>query len=301
MNALTLDQFRVFVTIAKEGSFAEAARRMNRAQSAITYAIQKLEEQSGLTLFDRSTYRPTLTEAGKALLPRARRILDDVSDWRNQAQGISKGLEAELVLAVNAYAPPALLSRVLGAFNATFPFVEIRILTETVNAATEALRSGVADLGLLTEREPDEFERRVCGQIELVAVASPTHPLGKIEGSFSAELLRDHTQLVISPAPHMDSGRDYGVHAANRWRLNDLQTKHDLILAGIGWGSMPRSRIEGDLAAGRLIELRPDSWEGSDRMPSFPLAIAYRKDKALGPAGQWLVEQFVASRASSAT
>jgi DNA-binding transcriptional LysR family regulator len=75
MDALTIDQFAVFAAIAKEGSFAAAARRMNRAQSAITYAIQKLEDQSGVELFDRSSYRPVLTEAGKALLPRALRIL----------------------------------------------------------------------------------------------------------------------------------------------------------------------------------------------------------------------------------
>ena len=59
---------------------------------------------------------------------------------------------------------------------------------------------------------------------------------------------------------------------------------------------MPLSRVEGDITAGRLIELRPDRWEGSDRMPSFPLVIAYKKEKALGPAGQWLVERFVAEQ-----
>lgn len=296
MDALTLDQFLVFVTIIDAGSFAAAARRLSRAQSAITYAIQKLEEQSRLTLFDRSAYRPILTEAGKALMPRARRILDDVADWRQQAQGISMGLEAELILAATSYAPPSLLNRVLREFNATFPFVEIRILTDTFDASAKAVRDGRADLGLLAERQPEEFERRICGRIDLVPVAAPSHPLGQIVGKFSAALLRDHTQLVISPAPHMDSGRDYGVLAVNRWRVNDLQTKYDLILAGVGWGSMPRSRVVEDLATGRLIELRPDSWEGTDWIPSFPLVIAYRKDKTLGPAGQWLVEQFVASQ-----
>lgn len=246
-----------------------------------------------MLLFDRSAYRPVLTEAGKALLPRARRILDDVADWRQQAQGISKGLEAELTLAVVSYAPANLLSHVLGEFTRAFPFVEIRILTDTFDAAAKALRDGKADLGLLAERQPDEFERRVCGRIDLVPVAAPPHPLGKIDGPFSATILRDYTQLVISPD---DSGRDYGVHAANRWRVNDLQTKYDLILAGVGWGSMPRSRVEGDIAAGRLIELRPESWEGSDLMPSFPLVIAHRKEKALGPAGVWLMEKFASHR-----
>ena len=71
MDSLTLDQFAVFAAVVDAGSFAAAARRMNRAQSAITYAIQKLEEQSGVVLFDRAAYRAELTEAGRALLPAA--------------------------------------------------------------------------------------------------------------------------------------------------------------------------------------------------------------------------------------
>ncbi|OWK25355.1 hypothetical protein AJ87_11100 [Rhizobium yanglingense] len=288
MDALTLDQFLVFVTTVEEGSFAAAARRMNRAQSAITYTIQKLEEQSRLPLFDRSAYRPTLTEAGKALLPRARRILDDVADWRHQAQGISKGLEAELTLAVVSYAPPDLLSRVLSAFNAEFPFVSKPSMPRRRRCAME--RSIWHCLPNVSRRSSSA----VCATDRSGSRRRPKHALGRIKGPFSAARLRDHTQLVISPTPHMDSGREYGVLAANRWRVNDLQTKYDLILAGVGWGSMPRSRVENDLLTGRIVELKPESWEGSDSMPSFPLVVAYRKENALGPAAQWLVKECVA-------
>src|SRR5579863_2120874 len=96
MDALSLDQFAVFAAVVEEGSFAAAARRMNRAQSAITYAIQKLEEQSGLPLFDRSSYRPALTKAGEALLPRAQRILSDLDEYRLHARQMTKGLEDEV-------------------------------------------------------------------------------------------------------------------------------------------------------------------------------------------------------------
>src|SRR5487761_1686974 len=170
MDALTLDQFSVFLAIVEEGSFAAAARRLNRAQSAITYAVQKLEEQSGLTLFDRSAYRPVLTEAGRTLLPRGRRILDDVADYRLRVGEIAKGLEPELTLVIDAYIPSALLARTLGAFSREFPRLEISILVEPFEAAAKALREGVADIGLLVEfmRLPDDFERSVCGRIELV-------------------------------------------------------------------------------------------------------------------------------------
>lgn len=292
MDALTLDQFSVFLAIVEEGSFAAAARRLNRAQSAITYAVQKLEEQSGLTLFDRSAYRPVLTEAGRTLLPRVRRILDDVADYRLRVGEIAKGLEPELTLVIDAYIPSALLARTLGAFSREFPRLEISILVEPFEAAAKALREGVADIGLLVEfmRLPDDFERSVCGRIELVPVAAPAHPLAGIKGQFSAQLLRDHTQLVLSTGADGKAGREYGVHAVNRWRVTDLDTKHDLLLAGIGWGSMPRPRIAEDLTAGRLVELKPDRWAGADRMPELRLVVAHLRDRPLGPAGRWLVQ-----------
>ena len=58
MDSLTLDQIQIFLTVFDEGSFSKAAKKLNRAQSAITYGIQKLEAQIGMSLFDRTAYRP---------------------------------------------------------------------------------------------------------------------------------------------------------------------------------------------------------------------------------------------------
>ncbi|MEO6839946.1 MAG: LysR family transcriptional regulator, partial [Bradyrhizobium sp.] len=61
LDSLTLDQIRLFLAIADTGSFSKAAKQLTRAQSAVTYGIQKLEAQFGIPLFDRTTYRPALT------------------------------------------------------------------------------------------------------------------------------------------------------------------------------------------------------------------------------------------------
>jgi DNA-binding transcriptional LysR family regulator len=296
MDSLTLDQFAVFAAVVAEGSFAAAARRMNRAQSAITYAIQKLEEQSGVQLFDRSTYRPELTEAGRALLPRARRILDDVGDFRLQAAAVTQGVEAELSLVVDAFVPD-FLAPALKDFNEAFPLVQLRLAVEFFQATADALREGWADLALMASSTPlgDEIERIQCDEIALVAVAAPEHPLAQVKGSIAPELLRDHLQLVLSARAEVRDRRDYGVHAVRRWRITDMNLRYALLRAGIGWCSMPRKLVAADLAAGRLVELKPRRWEGSDRMPRFPLVIAHRRDKALGPAACWLVERLTRS------
>jgi DNA-binding transcriptional LysR family regulator len=132
-NGLTLDQFLTFTTVAEEGSFSATARRMNRAQSAVTYAIQKLEDQLGLLVFDRSSYRPTLTEAGAALLPRAIRIMREVEAFSDQARGITQGLEPELPLVVDAMFPMPRIVDALRVFGERYPTVPTRIYVASVS------------------------------------------------------------------------------------------------------------------------------------------------------------------------
>ena len=98
MDSLTLDQIQILLTVVDEGSFSRAAKKLNRAQSAVTYGIQKLEAQIGIPLFDRTAYRPALTEAGRTLLLRARRIAEETNAFRDAARSLASGLEAELTI-----------------------------------------------------------------------------------------------------------------------------------------------------------------------------------------------------------
>ena len=292
MDAFTLDQFAVFVAIIEQGGFAAAARKLNRAQSAITYAVQKLEEQSGLRLFDRSGYRPVLTEAGAALLPRARRVLEAVVDYQHQASSIAGGLEAELSVAVDMLAPMQPLADALQEMHATFPTVQVRIVVDSIGATSQLLTRGNADLGLLLELTPlgDVISNRY-DDVELIAVAAPGHPLAQLTVPIPTQRLRDHVQLVLASKAAIQGDRDAGVHATNHWHMTDITAKRVLLLAGAGWGSMPKHLVTEDIATGRLVELTPERWEGSDRMPTFSVMVAHRKDRPLGPAARWLFDR----------
>ena len=63
------------------------------------------------------------------------------------------------------------------------------------------------------------------------------------------------------------------------------------LLAGLGWGSMPRHIVEDDLATGRLVRLRPASWDGRNRLPRLPVSVVRRRDRAAGLAGRWLFDR----------
>lgn len=298
MRAVTIDQLRVFRQVAEAGSFSAAARAMRRAQSAVTYAVQKLEDQVGAPLFDRSGYRPVLSEAGRALLPRAARILEELAAFGSQARAIAGGLEPEVSLVVDAMFPMAPLVKVLGAFQKEFPPVQLRVHVETLGAAAQAVLDRTADLGIALDfaSSAPELAGVPMGEIELVPVAAPSHPLAKRKGKLSGEDLRDEVQLVLSDRSTLTQGRDFSVFSVRTWRLADLGARHEMLRAGLGWGSMPIHMVKEDLARGRLVKLdirRPD---GMTKLPRPGVVLAWRKDKVLGPAGHWLAQRLVRAR-----
>ncbi|MFD1190023.1 LysR family transcriptional regulator [Phenylobacterium conjunctum] len=290
MEALNLVQLETFVAVAEAGSFSAAARTLGRAQSAVSYQIQGLEAQAGVELFDRTAYRPVLSEAGRALLARARRILEDVEGFRSEARGMAGGLEPELSLVIEAMFP---MNRLLGAltdFQAAFPTVRTRVRVETLGAAAEVLLDDGADLGLIitfADRQ-EELDTMELTEVELVAVAAPAHPLAREAAPLTEDQMREHLQLVLSDRSSLTRGQDRGVIGLRTWRLADLGAKHAMLLAGLGWGSMPRHMVLDDLAEGRLVELKPVRWGGMTAMPRLPVALARRKTHTLGPAGRWL-------------
>lgn len=299
LDGLTLDQFTVFVTVVEEGSFSATARKLSRAQSAITYTVQALEAQTGTDLFDRSAYRPTLTPAGRALLPRAKRVLEGVADWRKQARSLTQGVEARVTLSLDVVIPTEPLAAALKAFSKAFPMVEVTLLAQTLELTYSSLQQGQADLGLVVDIPIPELieglERRPYGRMGFVLVAAPDHPLAQRTEPLRQEDLRDHTQLLLSTGVEASGTKDHGAHAINRWRVTDLGLRHRLLLAGVGWSGMPRHLVAEDLRAGKLRALAVDNTSVTELPPDLPISVAHSRSKILGPAGRWLMERLALS------
>jgi DNA-binding transcriptional LysR family regulator len=270
---------------------------MHRAQSAVTYAIQKLEDQVGTELFDRRGYRPVLSDAGRALLPRAARILDELAAFGAQARGIAGGLEPEVSLVVDSMYSTPLLVDALAAFQREHPPVQLRIYVETLGGTAQALLEGQADLGICLDfaQSIGDLDTTPMGEIELVPVAAPGHPLARMKGPIPQEALRDHVQLVLTDRSPLTRGKEYTVFAVRTWRLADLGARHAMMVAGLGWGSMPRHMVEDDLASRRLVKLDVRRPDGKSRFPRPGVVLARRKDKVLGPAGAWLANRLLDS------
>jgi DNA-binding transcriptional LysR family regulator len=286
----SLDQLRVFVTVVETGSFAAAGRRLARATSAISYTIAHLEEQLGVALFDRTrTRKPVLTEAGAAVLSKARALSGGIDDLRARVRGLRGGLEAEVTLVVDVMLPTARLVDAVRAFEAKFPTVPLRLHVEALSAVAQLVVAGTARIGIGggLHTPAAGIDRLDVGGVEMIPVAAAEHPLAKTSPKQPGEARR-HRQLVLTVRPSFSEGEDVAIFGNEAWRVADLGAKHALLRAGIGWGFMPEPIVHDDLVSGCLKRLNLPEARGG----IYPLLAIYRSDSPPGPAAGWLVQHF---------
>ncbi len=189
--------------------------------------------------------------------------------------------------------PAKLLVRALDDFRRKFPTVSVRLQVEALGGVTEAVLDGTAMFGLSgpLEMTNDLLARGPAGAVKLIPVAHPDHPLAAMGKVTSAEA-RDHLQLVLTDRSSLTRDRDFGVLAVKSWRLADLGAKHALLLAGLGWGSMPKPMVSDDIKRGRLVKLAIDAWDNAQ----YRFHTVYRNDTPPGPAASWLMERLAMER-----
>ncbi len=288
---ITLDQLRVFIAVVDEGSFSKAAKRLRRAQSAVSYAIANLERLLAVDLFDRSGRTPILTEAGCALLADARAVCDRMDQLHARARSIAEGVEPRLSVAVDTLFPMPKLVGVLRELSARYPLVSLHLRTEALGAVASLVMDGTCQIGIgldLEERVRD-LVRSPLLTVEMVPVAAPSHELARRGGTLGPEDVRDAVQIVISDRSTLTEGKDHGVFSARTWRVADLDAKRELMLSGFGWGQMPAHRIQRDLEEGKLVRLMLRDVPGS--AVHVPLCAMHRKAEPPGPAGRWLISR----------
>jgi len=286
----SIDQLLVLLAVEEEGSFTAAARRLGRATSAVSYAIDTLEQQLGLPLFDRGTTRkPRLTREGEAVVSEAKAVAFSVETLRARVRGFLDDLEPEVSLVVDSLLPLDRLTRLLREFNDRFPTVPVRLMVETLSGVERAVRDGHARIGVGSQLHMTMtgFQRIDIQAVRLIPVAAPHHPLART-GDAAPREASDFIQLILSERPAAD-GPDFGVVSLNSWRIGDLAAKHALLLAGLGWGGMPEPAVRADIASGRLVRLDLRNWRGGEHT----MQAVHKIDMPPGPAGRWLIERLV--------
>jgi DNA-binding transcriptional LysR family regulator len=277
------------VTVVDEGSFSAAARKLKRVQSAISTAMANLEAQLGVALWDRSTKIASLTDAGRAVLGSARRVLAEVDSLRRLTASMVDGLEAQVSLCVDALFPVPALIAMCSGFAREFPEVALRIDTQVMSAVAQRVLSGEATLGVVSPLGLlPGLERRALTALRMIPVVSPKHPLAQIKGRIPSGRFVTAVQIVLSE--RADAGvADQAVLSPRTFRVADLHTKHLMLRAGLGWGNLPEQLVREDLRTKTLVAIRPEAWSDSEH--TLHLSAVHRSDTTFGPAHRWVLEQ----------
>ncbi|HSC74734.1 MAG TPA: LysR family transcriptional regulator [Pseudomonadales bacterium] len=259
----TLDQWRMLAAVVDRGGFAAGAEALGKSQSAVSYGVQRLQAAIGTPLLAVQGRKAVLTPEGEILLRRARHLLEESASLQRLACNLARGHEPLIRLAVDTIFPVDNLFCALAQFSATYPDTRIELFETVLSGGSEALLQRTADL-VLTARVPPGFFGEPLTRLEFVTVAHPDHPLHKLGRPLSERDLAAHRQIVIR-----DSGLRQKVDAGwlgaeQRWTVSHISTSIAALVSGLGFASLPRERIERELAAG-LLTVLPLEMQGSEK------------------------------------
>ena len=291
LDGVSLDQLRAFIAAVDEGSFSAGARRLNRAQSAVSELVSNLEAQIGVRLFDRSERYPKLTPAGVLLVADARNVVANVDLLKARAKGISGGLESELSAVIDVLFPIQAIAESALEFRVRFPRTPLRLYVEALGAAYQPVLDGRCGFGVVGSLPdaPSSMTVERLQSVDMIMVASRDHPLANVSGIIPKSELAKHVQLVLTDRSELTAGREFGVMSPLTWRLSDLFAKHSFLLKGLGWGGMPMHAVAQDLADQRLVKLQIEDLP--ERGLALPMFAVYMSARPPGPAGRWLIER----------
>src|SRR5580698_1971565 len=291
LDGVSLDQLRAFIAAVDQGSFSAGARKLHRAQSAVSELVSNLEAQLGVVLFDRSERYPKLSPAGVQLVADARNVLANVDLLKARAKGISGGLESELSAVVDVLFPIEAIAESAREFRDQFPRTPLRLYVEALGGAYKPVLDGRCSLGVVGSlpTAPDAMTLERLQGLPMILVAARDHPLALYSGVIPKTELAKHVQLVLTDRSELTAGREFGVMSPLTWRLGDLFAKHAFLLKGLGWGGMPVHAVKQDLLEGRLVKLSVEDL--AEESLVLPMSAAYLTANPPGPAGRWLIER----------
>lgn len=286
---ITLDALAVLDAIDRRGSFAAAASELHRVPSAITYTVQKLEQDLDALLFDRRGHRAQLTPAGRKLLDDGRHLLRAAGELECAVKRVATGWESTLTLAVGDLFPMERLFPLLHAFYAEQRGTQIRLSREMLSGVWDALVSGRADIAIAASGEGPSgggISTRRLGAVTFVFVVAPDHPLAALPEPLSETDIQAHRAVAAADSsrnlPPVTSALLGGQEV---FTVPDLAAKIEAHRRGLGIGYVPRFLVAEDLARGRLLERRVESV-----VPHPQISLAWRtRDK--GRALKWFLER----------
>lgn len=274
----TLDQWRMLVAVIDHGGFARGAEALGKSQSALSHSVQQLQKALGISLLTVHGRKAVLTGQGEILLRRARHLLNESASLHRLAKNLAEGHEPLIRLAVDVIFPVDCLFAALSQFSGAYPDTRIELFETVLSGGSEALLQREADL-VLTSRVPPGFFGEQLHHFEFIPVAHPSHPLHQLARPLNERDLAQHRQIVLRDSglrQKVDSG---WLGAEQRWTVSHITTSISALTSGLGFATLPRARIEHELAQGLLKPLSLEIEGNGSRDVTLYMVFADR-DKA---------------------
>ena len=232
-----LDVLVILDALEKEGSFAAASAKLFKTPSALSYTIHRLESDLNIQLLDRSGHRARFTPSGQMLLEKGREVLHIARELEIRAVKLQQGWEHTLRLTVDCTFPVAQLSPLIAAFYQQQPLTRLHFTLNPSLLDWRPLTDGQADLLL-----------GALGELELLLVVSPQHPLARHRTPLSWRTLRRYRAVATGEGGALLSDQE-------TLTVCDAAGQLALLRMGLGWGCLPRYQVQGLLESDELISM----------------------------------------------
>jgi len=271
VQSITLEQWRTLLAVVDAGGYAQAAAVLHKSQSAVTYAIQKIESLLGVKAFDIQGRKAVLTPTGQFLYRRARALLDESAALERAAKRLSAGWEAEIRVAADIIFPTWLLLDCFDRLAKESPHTRIELIESVLGGTTEALLHGQVDLAIASMTPPG-FLGAPLMRMRFIPVASPDHPLHQLHRELTLQDLRAHRHLVVRDSGTKRTTSVLSIDVTRRWTVSHSSTSIEAARKGYGFAWFAEEKIRDELRDGSLKPLLLQ--DGGERFSELYLVLA---------------------------
>ena len=250
----TLDAWVILQAVVQLGGFGPAAKKLNRSQSTISYAIGRLQEQLGVRLFEIHGRKAHLTEAGRVLLADVEPHLAGFHELEQRARVIASGGASEIQISVDSIFPDDRLFGVLATFSRSFPRVRLKLRQGTFLSADSEFSLHNAQIcvtGLISR----ELLVKPILTIEVMAVVRCDHPLLATRRKLSRSDLMPHILVSIESAASGTLKKQPRLPAQRVLSVSTIESAISAVRSGLCYGWLPKYRIQSELDSGDIVAL----------------------------------------------
>lgn len=286
---ISLDALQALEAIDRCGTFALAAKELNRVPSALTYMIHHIETQLEVMVFDRTGYRAKLTPVGRQILEEGRKLLLAADQFEKNIKLFQSGLEDKITIAYDRIIPFNNFLFLIEDFCEKYPEVELKWSGEVLGGCWDALASKRAMLAIgVTSELPirEDVALSELGEVEFVFVMSPLHPLSQISGLIANDKIIQNRMIVVADSSRHFIPRSSRILPGQEiLTVSTFEEKLAIILAGLGIGYLPYPVAWPYIRSGELVVKEVDRLA-----PKAILSTAWRPS-IMGKGLKWFIDK----------